>query len=107
MVRAASGSVSQQPFQEQALAQRPRTSDATTAIGLAVGHINSGNIEQAISLLDGAIASATEPNMGALVARGTARALNQNLKGGSLASAGINFLIRLALFLRKALHPRS
>ena len=84
MVRAQSTSVSQQPAQQQqAVAHRPtRTTDATAAIGLAVGHINSGNIEQAISLLDGAIAGSTEPNMGALVARGTARALNQNLKGG-------------------------
>ena len=85
--RAVSGSVSQQPAQQQAVAQRPRMTDATAAIGLAVGHINSGNIEQAITLLDGAISSSSEPNMGALVARGTARALNQDLKGEHLLFA--------------------
>ena len=65
-------------------AQQPRTTDAATAIGMAVGHINSGNIDAALSLLDGAIASSPEPNMGALVARGTARALKRDLKGLSV-----------------------
>lgn len=86
MVRAMSGSAPQQSNQQIAAPQRSRTTDAAAAIGLAVGHINSGNIEQAISILDGAIASSTEPNMGALVARGTARALNKNLRGSTLIS---------------------
>jgi len=47
----------------------------------AVEHINAGNIEAALHLLNNAIASSPTPNMGALIARGTARALQRDLDG--------------------------
>lgn len=55
--------------------------DTATAVGIAVGHINSGQIDQALALLDEIIASSKAPNIGALVSRGTARALKRDLKG--------------------------
>lgn len=61
----------------------PESFDAAAAIGIAVEHINSGQVDQAILLLDSAINSSAEPNMGALIARGTARALKRDLKGSS------------------------
>ena len=51
------------------------------AVGMAVAHINAGRVEEALQLLDGAIEASTVPNMGALVARGTARALKRDLTG--------------------------
>ena len=51
------------------------------AVGLAVAQINEGKVDAALSLLDEAINSSSSPNIGAYVARGTARALKRELEG--------------------------
>ena len=90
----------QQQQQQMAQAHRPRPGDANAAIGVAVGHINSGNIDMALSILDGAIASSPETNIGALIARGTARALKRDLKGIELFAAhSLHFSTKNALAL--------
>lgn len=71
----------QQVAHRDAQAQRARAVDPSAAVGMAIGHINAGQIDAALRLLDSAINGAQEPNMGALIARGTARALKRELKG--------------------------
>ena len=57
--------------------------DSSAAISLAVTQINSGKLDEADKLLTGIIngTDAKAPNLGAHVARGTARALQRELQG--------------------------
>ena len=73
--------VVQQAPAQPAAKPKPAGMDTSMAVGMAVTHINAGRVEEALQLLDGVIEASTEPNMGALVARGTARALKRDLTG--------------------------
>lgn len=70
-----------QPTPAAAARSRQTMPDASTAVGLAVSHINSGRVDEALQLLADVIRNSQAPNMGALVARGTARALKRDLSG--------------------------
>lgn len=58
--------------------------DPSVAISLAVTQINAGKLDEADKLLSGIISQTDKrtPNLGAHVARGTARALRRELQGG-------------------------
>lgn len=73
--------VPKQPAAKPAAKPQPAGLDTSMAVGMAVTHINAGRVDEALQLLDGAIEASTVPNMGALVARGTARALKRDLTG--------------------------
>eukprot|EP00878_Enallax_costatus_P029471 GHUV01031958.1.p1 GENE.GHUV01031958.1~~GHUV01031958.1.p1 ORF type:complete len:414 (+),score=144.70 GHUV01031958.1:3-1244(+) len=60
-------------------AQVQQMAQQSVALQIAINQINSGQVEQAESLLDGILAS-TPTDLSALVARGTARALRRKLK---------------------------
>ena len=67
----------------QAVAKPTSLPDPSVAISLAVTQINAGKLDEADQLLS-AIISETDkrtPNLGAHVARGTARALRRELQG--------------------------
>ena len=66
----------------QALARQ----DPAAAIGLAVTQINAGKLDEADKLLTNIINESDKkaPNLGAHVARGTARALRRELEGAHL-----------------------
>lgn len=66
----------------QALARAPMP-DPSAAIGLAVTQINAGKLDEADKLLTSIIDDTDKkaPNLGAHVARGTARALRRELQG--------------------------
>lgn len=51
------------------------------AVGMAIGHVNQGKCREALDLLD-LLISSHPTNVGALAARGTARALLGRLQGG-------------------------
>ena len=73
-----------QEAQASAVPSKSATSaDSSAAISLAVTQINSGKLEEADKLLTGIIdqTDAKTPNLGAHVARGTARALQRELQG--------------------------
>ena len=78
-----------QPKQNQVVkapqtAARPQTlPDPSVAISLAVTQINAGKLDEAERLLSGIIDESDKrtPNLGAHVARGTARALRRELDG--------------------------
>lgn len=59
--------------------------DPSVAISLAVTQINAGKLDEADKLLSGIISETDKrtPNLGAHVARGTARALRRELQGAS------------------------
>lgn len=51
-------------------------------VSIAVGHVNEGNLSEAIDILDHIIATTNGAHLsGAHVARGTARAMMRDLKG--------------------------
>lgn len=53
-----------------------------TGVSIAVGHVNEGNLTEALDILDHIIATTTGAHMsGAHVARGTARAMLRDLQG--------------------------
>lgn len=67
-------------------AAKPQTlPDPSAAIGLAVSQINAGKLDEAEKLLSSIIRDSDKkaPNLGAHVARGTARALRRELEGAS------------------------
>ncbi len=63
--------------------------DPSAAIGLAVTQINAGKLDEADKLLTNIINDTDKkaPNLGAHVARGTARVLCRELQGDSCALA--------------------
>lgn len=70
----------------QAIAKPTDLPDPSVAISLAVTQINAGKLDDADKLLSGIIIETDKrtPNLGAHVARGTARALRRELQGGGL-----------------------
>ena len=70
----------------QAVAKPTGMPDSTVAISLAVTQINAGKLDEADKLLSSIISETDKrtPNLGAHVARGTARALRRELQGGRL-----------------------
>ena len=70
----------------QAVAEPTSMPDPSVAISLAVTQINAGKLDEADKLLSGIISETDTrtPNLGAHVARGTARALRRELQGGGL-----------------------
>lgn len=63
----------------------------SAAIGLAVTQINAGKLDEAEKLLTGIINQTDKkaPNLGAHVARGTARALRRELQGNLLCTCSV------------------
>ncbi|BDA45969.1 probable UDP-N-acetylglucosamine-peptide N-acetylglucosam at N-terminal half [Coccomyxa sp. Obi] len=56
--------------------------DPGTGVSIAVGHVNEGNLSEALDILDHIIATTTGAHLsGAHVARGTARAMMRDLQG--------------------------
>lgn len=71
----------------QAVATPTSLPDPSVAISLAVTQINAGKLDEADKLLSGIISETDKrtPNLGAHVARGTARALRRELQGTASA----------------------
>ena len=60
-------------------------------VSIAVGHVNEGNLTEALDILDHIIATTTGAHLsGAHVARGTARAMLRDLQG-CLPSGNLSF----------------
>ena len=82
---AAATQVTQAARQTQAVARPTPSSmpDPSAAISLAVTQINAGKLDEADKLLSSIISTTDKktPNLGAHVARGTARALRRELQG--------------------------
>ena len=72
-----------QPHTPSQAPARARMPDPSAAIGLAVTQINAGKLDEADKLLTSIIDDTDKkaPNLGAHVARGTARALRRELQG--------------------------
>ena len=75
----------------QTSAQPHTLPDPSVAISLAVTQINAGRLDEAEKLLTGIINDNDKrtPNLGAHVARGTARALRRELDGMSPSHAAL------------------
>ena len=55
---------------------------SAAGVSIAVGHVNEGNLSEALDILDHIIASTSGAHLsGAHVARGTARAMKRDLTG--------------------------
>lgn len=76
--------------------------DPSVAISLAVTQINAGKLDEADKLLSGIISETDKrtPNLGAHVARGTARALRRELQGGVRTMHRLPVLMPIASFSR-------
>ena len=98
----ANGTAVTVPFetQPQKPSQALARQDPAAAIGLAVTQINAGKLDEADKLLTGIINESDKkaPNLGAHVARGTARALRRELEGTHLG-----FLCKAAMAFKRVL----
>ncbi len=59
------------------------------AVGVAVLHINAGRLDAAMQMLDDIIEHAQGPDVSAHVARGTARAMSNQLAGAKGCAGGV------------------
>ena len=62
---------------------------AAPAVGVAVLHINAGRLDAAMQMLDDVIEQAHSPDVSAHVARGTARAMSNQLAGAQGCAGGM------------------
>ena len=62
---------------------------AAPAVGVAVLHINAGRLEAAMQMLDDVVKHAQSPDVSAHVARGTARAMSNQLAGAQGCAVGV------------------
>ena len=84
---AQAGSRLQSPAAKRAAAQKMGLT--APAVGVAVLHINAGRLDAAMQMLNDIIEHAHSPDVSAHVARGTARAMSNQLAGAQGCAGGV------------------